>query len=210
MTVKASISTLWMLVVISAVLVRAQFQIEPGILYEDVLQPGTAHYYNFTVGPNVRHAVVSATALSGVYAPNILVGIDYVPDERHAEMSSQASSAENYISVVSSDYVFWSGQWILSLVSSDTTNVTFRFSVNLYECINNCTARGSCHADSGLCSCFGEYSGTDCSIEPFITALPANFSDNVGPDGDWDVFRLELPARYAYATRHLYVCMRVL
>ena len=182
----------------------AQTLIVPGVSYEDSLQPGGGHLYSFNVSQSTRQVVITVTVSTGTYAPNILVGVDYVPHEQFYEMSSQGASRENYISALATDYVFWAGEWYILLQSGDTANITYNFRVNAYACINNCSARGVCEPATGTCACYGEYSGTDCSIQPFVSSLPVNFTENVGPDGDWDVFRLELPRRYAYATRHLY------
>jgi hypothetical protein len=198
---------------ILAVQAQAPFPIQPSVLYTDSLPPGEGHLFAINITRPVRQVIISVeTEHESSLAPNIFVGFRYEPTSTQYDAQSQAVASGNYLNMLLIDYVQWEGEWVILLEAQSAAPdaVPFSLWVYAYECLNNCSGKGRCEPQSGVCVCDGERTGADCSIEPEVSALPATLTGDVGPDGDWDVYRLEVPPHYGASMRTLCVPLRVL
>jgi hypothetical protein len=194
--------------VLAVVLVSGQaaiFPVEPGILYTQELAAQQQVTFTFNVTNLIRHVVIATESLTPFSnAPNLFIGIRFVPDELLYDKQSQGLAVENTISLLAADFLAWEGEWFITIEPSGGTAVNFTFAIGAYECVNNCSGHGVCDVPSGLCACDAQRTGPDCTVEILPVTLPAVLEGDVGPDYDWDVYRLEIPPRYASATRSLY------
>lgn len=187
--------------------VACDVEVIPGNLYSDIVFPSSLNNYTFSVTASVRQVVISAASVDNGDTPSIMVGFDYHPTILHNEDFSHSRPRLNRLQMLTADLVDWETKWVVTLEGAGASAMNYTFSVQLHDCLNGCSGHGVCVSATGECQCDASHRGADCSVQAEDMVLPAAVTGTVGPDGDWDIFRINVPQRYGAAARALYAAL---